>query len=290
MHLYIVRPYRLSVNIFLSVVGFFFGSLSILSLFAATLINFMHSYRKHESDEHYPLLYFFNQIWVMFFLFFFNHMSGREKNIKIFQLDSFLLVSKSVAIQVHNYLNCKNPFPALRSAYIKHLSTETALLRVTDDIPKTLDSNGEVVFVLLDLSAAFGTLDHQTLLKRLRKYFNFPFYFTEIEGRSRRVSLADGVPQNSILGPLHYCSLFIWHLSKMLYIALVSTPCFMRTRPKVTSSTTILKTVDSVAFYGHASMMFLRGALKICYSTTLEKLKYYISRRVSTSILQITKH
>ena len=81
MHLYIVRPYRLSVNIFLSVVGFFFGSLSILSLFAATLINFMRSYRKHESDEHYPLLYFFNQIWVMFFLFFFNHMSGPEKNI-----------------------------------------------------------------------------------------------------------------------------------------------------------------------------------------------------------------
>ena len=81
MHLYIVRPYRLSVNIFLSVVGFFFGSLSILSLFAATLINFMRSYRKHESDEHYPLLYFFNQIWVMFFLFFFNHMSGAEKNI-----------------------------------------------------------------------------------------------------------------------------------------------------------------------------------------------------------------
>ena len=192
---------------------------------------------------------------------------------KIFQLDSFLLVSKSVAIQVHNYLYCKNPFPALRSAYRKHLSTETALLRVTDDIPKTLDSNGEVVFVLLDLSAAFGTLDHQTLLKRLRKYFNFTFYFTEIAlkwfssyllGRSRRVSLADGVPQDSILGPLHYCSLFIWHLSEMLYIALVSTPCFMRTRPKVTSSSTILKTVDSVAFYGHASMMFLRGALKIC--------------------------
>ena len=92
---------------------------------------------------------------------------------EIFQFDSFLLVSKSVAIQVHNYLNCKNPFPASRSVYRKHLSTETALLRVTDDIPKTLDSNGEVVFVLLDLSSAFGTLDHQTLLKRLRKYFNF---------------------------------------------------------------------------------------------------------------------
>ena len=134
---------------------------------------------------------------------------GRAR--KIFQCDSVLLECKSVASQVHSYLNCKNPFPALRSAYRKHLSTETALVRVTDDIPKTLDSNGEVLFVLLDLSAAFGTLDHQILLKRLRKYFNFTFCFTEIAlkwfssyllGRSRRVSVADGVPQGSILGPL----------------------------------------------------------------------------------------
>ena len=124
------------------------------------------------------IFFFLSNLGVVFLFFFFYPMSGRAR--KIFQFDSFLLVSKSVAIQVHNYLYCKNPFPALRSAYRKHLSTETALLRVTDDIPKTLDSNGEVVFVLLDLSAAFGTLDHQTLLKRLRKYFNFTFYFTEI--------------------------------------------------------------------------------------------------------------
>ena len=138
MHLYIVEPYRLSVNIFLSVVGFFFGSLSVLSLFVATLINFMYSYRKHESDEHYPLLYiFFIKFGWCFSLPFFTIWAGARK---IFQFDSFLFVSKSVVIQVHNYLNCKNPFAASRSVYRKHLSTETALLRVTDNIPKTLDS------------------------------------------------------------------------------------------------------------------------------------------------------
>ena len=83
------------------------------------------------------------------------------------------VLEKSAAIQVHNYLNDNDLFPALQSAYRKYHSTETALLRVTDDILKTLDSNGEVILVLLDLSAAFDTLDHQILLARLRKYFNF---------------------------------------------------------------------------------------------------------------------
>ena len=127
------------------------------------------------------------------------------------------VLEKSAAIQVHNYLNDNDLLPALQSAYRKYHSTETALLRVTDDILKTLDSNGEVILVLLDLSAAFDTLDHQILLARLRKYFNFTetalkWFSSYLLGRSQRVSIADatspprcleyGVPQGSILGPL----------------------------------------------------------------------------------------
>ena len=127
------------------------------------------------------------------------------------------VLEKSAAIQVHNYLNDNDLFPALQSAYRKYHSTETALLRVTDDILKTLDSNGEVILVLLDLSAAFDTLDHQILLARLRKYFNLTetalkWFSSYLLGRSQRVSIEDatspprcleyGVPQGSILGPL----------------------------------------------------------------------------------------
>jgi len=48
--------------------------------------------------------------------------------------------------------------PTMQSAYRKHHSTETTLLRVTNDILRTIDRRQDVVLVLLDLSAAFDTI------------------------------------------------------------------------------------------------------------------------------------
>ena len=73
---------------------------------------------------------------------------------------------------MHNYLSCHGLFPTLQSAYRKHHLTESALLRVTNDILRILDSQGEVILVLLDLSAAFDTIDNHILLAILRTYFN----------------------------------------------------------------------------------------------------------------------
>ena len=163
------------------------------------------------------------------------------------------VLEKSAAIQVHNYLNDNDLFPALQSAYRKYHSTETALLRVTDDILKTLDSNGEVILVLLDLSAAFDTLDHQILLARLRKYFNFTetalkWFSSYLLGRSQRVSIADatspprcleyGVPQGSILGPLLF-SLYMAPLQNVIRSHGLDS-MFYADDTKFTSSLTIL--------------------------------------------------
>ena len=48
-----------------------------------------------------------------------------------------------------------------------HHSTETAVLRVLSDILRAIDNGDLALLTLLDLSAAFDTVDHDTLLRRL---------------------------------------------------------------------------------------------------------------------------
>ena len=73
--------------------------------------------------------------------------------------------------QINLYLETNKLFPLLQSAYRKHHSTETALLRVLDGILMSLDHREDVVLVMLDLSAAFDTLDHEILISRLGSYW-----------------------------------------------------------------------------------------------------------------------
>ena len=54
-----------------------------------------------------------------------------------------------------------------QSAYRALHSTETALLRVQNDLLQAVDKHGGAILVLLDLSAAFDTIDHKTLLNTL---------------------------------------------------------------------------------------------------------------------------
>ena len=55
----------------------------------------------------------------------------------------------------------------LQSAYNKHHSTESALLKVKNDILLNTDAQKVTLLVLLDLSAAFDTVCRDILLDRL---------------------------------------------------------------------------------------------------------------------------
>ncbi|XP_072048707.1 uncharacterized protein [Amphiura filiformis] len=55
-----------------------------------------------------------------------------------------------------------------QSAYKSNCSTETALLKVKSDVLNAVDRQEVVFMVLLDLSAAFDTVDHGLLLDRLK--------------------------------------------------------------------------------------------------------------------------
>ena len=58
-----------------------------------------------------------------------------------------------------------------QSAYREGHSTETALLRVHNDVMCALDRQKDLILVMLDLSAAFDTIDHDILMHRLRTRF-----------------------------------------------------------------------------------------------------------------------
>ena len=118
----------------------------------------------------------------------------------------------------------------MQSAYRAQHSTETALLRVKNDILHGIDNRQVVALVLLDLSAAFDTVDHNILLKRLEQVFglkvlvlkwvqsylsNRTQYVSIYEAISEVVCLLFGVPQGSVLGPL----LFVLHTHPMGNIA-----------------------------------------------------------------------
>ena len=69
------------------------------------------------------------------------------------------------------HLSISPSFSPLQSAYRKFHSTETALLKLTNDIMDAIDSGKVTILAALDMSAAFDTLDHTTLLHRLEHTF-----------------------------------------------------------------------------------------------------------------------
>jgi len=128
-------------------------------------------------------------------------------------------VEKVVAVRLQSHLNDNDFHEPFQSAYKQGHSTETALVRVQNDILRSIDDHGCVILLLLDLSAAFDTVDHRLLLLRLYHNFGikgkalnwFSSYFHERtqfisidDKRSRSQELPSGVPQGSILGPILY--------------------------------------------------------------------------------------
>ena len=75
-----------------------------------------------------------------------------------------------VAQQVQHFMEENGIYGIYQSAYRAHHSAETALVRIHNDIAHSIDNRQSVLLVLLDLSAAFDTIDHTILLRRLSGY------------------------------------------------------------------------------------------------------------------------
>ena len=142
-----------------------------------------------------------------------------DKNYRPVSNLSYLskLIERAVAVQLINHLKENNLMDLYQSAYRMFHSTETALLKVRNDILSEMDERNAIMLVLLDLSAAFDTIDHGILLNRLAKRCGIggtvlSWFKSYISDRTQSVAINDcysdrqslkyGVPQGSVLGPI----------------------------------------------------------------------------------------
>ena len=136
------------------------------------------------------------------------------------------VVAKQLLEHIHVH-KLDNPY---QSAYKAGHSTETALLYIKNEVHLSLSRGETTALVLLDLCAAFDTIDHSTLLSCLRNWFGvggcvlkwFTSYLTD-RYQSIKIgsTLSDvckllfGIPQGSVLGPLLF-SLYTTPLSSII--------------------------------------------------------------------------
>ena len=81
------------------------------------------------------------------------------------------LVEQVVVTQLMQHINSNNLDNPRQSAYKSGHSTETALLHIKNEIHLSLSRGKPTALVLSDLSAAFDTIDHITLLNCLKSWF-----------------------------------------------------------------------------------------------------------------------
>lgn len=140
------------------------------------------------------------------------------------------LLERVVAKQVKLHLDKNKLGNSFQSAYKNGHSTETALLCVKNDIDLALSEGKPVALVLLDLSAAFDTIDHNGLLNCLKNWFGFNYtvlnwFKSYLSDRHQSIKIGNtfsdpcklnfGVPQGSVLGPLLF-SMYTYPLSKII--------------------------------------------------------------------------
>ena len=132
---------------------------------------------------------------------------------------------------VSSYLNSHNLYNACQSAYRPGHSTETALLKVVNDLFLSLNKGNISVLALLDFFSAFDTIDHLILAHRFNTDFEFSdavlqYFLYYLTDRSHYISLSNhcsaiapvhsGVPQGSVLGPMLF-TMYVKPLSAIIH-------------------------------------------------------------------------
>ena len=127
------------------------------------------------------------------------------------------LIERCVSSRLEHHMKNNNLDCPQQFGYKKGHSTELLLLHLMDNVMESFDCNKATVLLLLDLSAAFDTVDQNKLLTILKHNFGVTgvalmWFESFLKGRSQKViinntysedtDLEYGVPEGSVLGPI----------------------------------------------------------------------------------------
>jgi len=132
------------------------------------------------------------------------------------------VLEKAIHLQVTNYLEKNKLLTKYQFGYRANRSTELAATLFLDEVRREIDNGKLVGAVFMDLSRAFDTLGHSTLLSKLKTYgingSEIKWFSDYLFGRKQCIQLGTelspvypvftGVPQGSLLGPLLFIIYF----------------------------------------------------------------------------------
>ena len=140
------------------------------------------------------------------------------------------LVERVVASQLNDHVSLNGLENVRQSAYKLGQSTESALLSIKNDVHLAFAKGEATAVVLLDQSAAFDTIDHDTLLNSLSSWFGvsrvvLDWFKSYLSDRVQCIKIGSilsdakkllyGVPQGSVLGPIFF-SIYTTPLCKVI--------------------------------------------------------------------------
>ena len=111
------------------------------------------------------------------------------------------VIERLVLARIVPHVTSSPNFDGMQSAYRTKHSTETALLKITNDVYEDLDQHQSTLLVVLDQSAAFDCIDHSTMIRMtwMTSYLSDrSFYVHWGNTSSSKLHVNTGVPQGSV--------------------------------------------------------------------------------------------
>ena len=115
------------------------------------------------------------------------------------------MIERAVSVRLDSFMEENHLNEPMQSAYKANHSTETALIKVHSDIIQAIEEDRIMLLVLLDLSSAFDTVDHDILIQRMATSFGIrgaalAWLRSYLTDRSQCVAIDDSISRQQSLG------------------------------------------------------------------------------------------